>query len=98
MMPYLLPVLWCGCDITPGVLCTAYCKPPPDRADTAPAGLEQAAEPEGLQHDHEMEDELAANLKDDPLSAYDVDVSMEGAAIEQYLQLMNDQEKGKRAS
>ena len=40
--------------------------------------------------DDEMEAELAAGLQEDPLAAYDVDVSAEGTAIKQYLELIHE--------
>lgn len=61
--------------------------------------MAQAAETQAsAQQDHEMEEELAAGLKDDPLSAYDVDVSVEGSAIKRYLQLICENEQGNNGS
>lgn len=37
-----------------------------------------------------MEAELAAGLTEDPQAAYDVDVSAEGTAIKQYLNLIQE--------
>lgn len=35
-----------------------------------------------------MEDELTSAARTDPMEAYDVDVSQEGEAIQEYLQLL----------
>lgn len=38
--------------------------------------------------DEEMEQELTSATRSDPMAAYDVDVSEEGAAIQEYLSLL----------
>ena len=43
--------------------------------------------------DAEAEAEVAAVVKDDPLAAYDVDVRQEGLAIQEYLMLLQQQQK-----
>ena len=48
------------------------------------------------QNDDEMEGELAAGLKGDPLAAYDVNVAAEGVAIQEYLVLTHQQQTQSR--
>lgn len=43
--------------------------------------------------DADAETELASVVKDDPLAAYDVDVRQEGMAIQEYLRLLQEQQK-----
>lgn len=50
------------------------------------------ADAENVELDHEMESELVAGLREDPLAAYDVDVTREGAAIQEYLTLLRQQQ------
>ena len=52
-----------------------------------------ADEPQEEDRDAEAEAELAAVVTDDPLAAYDVDVRQEGLAIQEYLILLQQQQK-----
>ncbi|DBA81188.1 TPA: hypothetical protein ACH3X2_007006 [Trebouxia sp. C0005] len=60
-----------------------------DEAELTPPADE--SQEEG--RDAEAEAELAAVVKDDPLAAYDVDVRQEGLAIQEYLMLLQQQQK-----
>ena len=60
-----------------------------DEAELPPPADESQEE----DRDAEAEAELAAVVKDDPLAAYDVDVRQEGLAIQQYLMLLQQQQK-----
>ncbi|EIE20769.1 hypothetical protein COCSUDRAFT_48401 [Coccomyxa subellipsoidea C-169] len=42
----------------------------------------------GSDRDEEMEEELTSSARTDPMSAYDIDVSQEGAAIQEYMALL----------
>jgi hypothetical protein len=53
-----------------------------------PCMQEQPAKEEEEERDEEMEAELTGAVRRDPLSAYDVDVQEEGAAIQEYLALL----------
>ncbi len=43
---------------------------------------------QGSDRDEEMEEELTSSARTDPMSAYDIDVSQEGAAIQEYMALL----------
>ena len=60
-----------------------------DEAELPPPADESQEE----DRDAEAEAELAAVVKDDPLAAYDVDVRQEGLAIQEYLMLLQQQQK-----
>lgn len=60
-----------------------------DEAELSPPADESQEE----DRDAEAEAELAAVVKDDPLAAYDVDVRQEGLAIQEYLMLLQQQQK-----
>ncbi len=60
-----------------------------DEAELSPPADESQEE----DRDAEAEDQLAAVVKDDPLAAYDVDVRQEGLAIQEYLMLLQQQQK-----
>ena len=60
-----------------------------DEAELPPPADESQEE----DRDAEAEAELAAVVNDDPLAAYDVDVRQEGLAIQQYLMLLQQQQK-----
>ena len=45
---------------------------------------------QGSDRDEEMEEELTSSARSDPMSAYDVDVSQEGAAIKEYMSLLGN--------
>ncbi|DBB10937.1 hypothetical protein WJX82_008688 [Trebouxia sp. C0006] len=64
-------------------------KPGGDEAELPPPADESQEE----DRDAEAEAELAAVVKDDPLAAYDVDVRQEGLAIQEYLMLLQQQQK-----
>ena len=57
------------------------------------ANGEQVQEPRADVRDAEIEEEITGAVRRDPLAAYDVDVALEGAAIEQYLALLQQQQQ-----
>lgn len=63
-------------------------------AETDVAGpSSQPNESQEEDRDADTEAELAGVVKDDPLAAYDVDVTQEGLAIQEYLMLLQQQQQ-----
>lgn len=64
------------------------------RAETDVVGpSSQPDESQEEDRDADTEAELAGVVKDDPLAAYDVDVTQEGLAIQEYLMLLQQQQQ-----
>ena len=56
------------------------------------ANGQQSQEPPADDRDAEMEEVITGAVRRDPLAAYDVDVALEGAAIDQYFALLQQQQ------